>query len=212
MLRSRQSKTLIVESLFPSFLYNEIIPFDMDLDYIKDLEYERYGDGTGYTSTNQTILLEKPFIELKKQIDHHINVLHYEVLQSCQGTPVHVSSWINYHTPGDYAPVHNHTNTYYSGVYYLNSPIDGGGIFFHHPQLMRSRMLKVQYHTDNIWNSDIYFYELQKNSLLIFPSNLPHSTQVNKSNQNRYSLAFNYFIEGQFGSQTSKINLRVITK
>tara|TARA_B100000085_G_C18399635_1_gene454011 strand:- start:208 stop:816 length:609 start_codon:yes stop_codon:yes gene_type:complete len=202
----------MLECLFPTFLYQEVVPFDIDIQYLKSLEYERYGCGTGYTSANQMILLEEPFAELKKQIDYHVNAVHYDVLKSSQGRPVHIASWINYHTPGDHAPVHNHTNTYYSGVYYLNAPTNGGGIFFHHPQLMRSRTLKVEDSEKNMWNSDIYYHELRKNTLLVFPSNLPHSTEVNKSNQDRYSLAFNYFIEGQLGHQTSKINLRIITE
>ncbi len=203
---------MLLECLFPTFLYKDIIPFDIDLEYLESLEYERYGCGTGYTSANQMILLEEPFAELKQQIDYHLNVVHYDVLKSSQGRPVHIASWINYHNPGDHAPVHNHTNTYYSGVYYLNAPTDGGGIFFHHPQLMRSRTLKVQDREKNMWNSDLHYHQLEKNALLVFPSNLPHSTEVNKSSKDRYSLAFNYFIEGQLGHQTSKINLRIVSE
>ena len=201
---------MLVESIFPTYLYSDTIPCDIDLAYLHSLEYERYGDGTGYTSTNQLILEEEPFAELRKQIDDAVNALHFDVLQSSQGTPVLVQSWVNYHETGDHAPLHNHTNCFYSGVYYLNAPIDGGGIFFHHPQLMRTKTLKVNYDSDNQFNTDTYFHELKKNSLLIFPSDLPHSTQVNKSDQVRFSLAFNYFIEGQFGHQTSKINLRIV--
>ena len=202
----------MIECLFPTFLYKEVVPFDIDLQYLKDIEYERYGDGTGNTSVNQMILLEEPFAELKKEIDKHLNIIHFDVLKSSQGIPVHTTSWINYHTPGDYAPIHNHTNTFYSGVYYLNAPINGGGIFFHHPQLMRTRTLKVEESEKNMWNSELYYHELKKNSFLVFPSNLPHSTEVNKSNKNRYSLAFNYFIEGQLGYQTNKINLRIVSE
>ena len=199
-----------VESLFPTYLYSDIIPFDIDLDYLNGLDYKMYGCGTGYSSENELILEEEPFAELKEQIDAAINVLHFDTLQSSQGTPVLVQSWINYHNPGDFAPVHNHTNCYYSGVYYLNAPINGGGIFFHKQDVFRSKTIKLESHRDNQFNTDIYFHELRKNSLLIFPSYLPHSTQVNKSDQVRYSLAFNYFIEGQFGHQTSQINLRVV--
>ena len=201
---------MLIESIFPTYLYHDIIPFDIDLAYLHSLEYEMYGCGTGHSSSNQLILEEEPFAELRKQIDDAVNVLHFDVLQSGQGTPVLVQSWINYHETGDHAPVHNHTNCVYSGVYYLNAPMDGGGIFFHHPQLMRPKTIKIESHTDNQFNTDTYFHELKKNSLLIFPSNLPHSTQVNKSNHVRFSLAFNYFIEGQFGHQTSKINLRIV--
>ena len=201
---------MLVESLFPTYLYHDIIPFDIDLEYLRGLDYEMYGCGTGHVSSNQLILEEEPFAELRKQIDDAVNVLHYDVLQRSQGNPVLVQSWINNHNTGDHAPVHNHTNCYYSGIYYLNAPIDGGGLFFHHPELMRSKIIKVESHTYNKYNSELYFHELKKNSLLIFPSHLPHSTEVNKSDQVRFSLAFNYFIEGQFGHQTSKINLRVV--
>ena len=201
---------MLVESIFPTYLYNDIIPFDIDLDYLNGLDYKMYGCGTGHASSNQLILEEEPFAELRKQIDDAVNVLHYDVLQCGQGNPVLVQSWINYHNPGDHAPVHNHTNCCYSGVYYLNAPVDGGGIFFHHPHFMGPKTIKLEHRMDNQFNTHTYFHELKKNSLLIFPSHLPHSTEVNKSDQVRFSLAFNYFIEGQFGHQTSKINLRVV--
>ena len=201
---------MLVESIFPTYLYSDIIPFDIDLDYLHGLEYKRYGCGTGYSSANELILEEEPFAELKKQIDDAANVLHFDTLQHEQGNPVLVQSWINFHEPGDHAPVHNHTNSCYSGVYYLNAPVNGGGIFFHHPQIFRPKTIIVESHTDNQFNTDQYFHELRKNSLLLFPSHLPHSTQVNNSNQVRFSLAFNYFIEGQFGHQTSQINLRIV--
>ena len=199
-----------VATLFPTPLYKDTIPFDIDPNYLGTLEYQRYGDGTGFNSVNQKILLEEPFLKLKAQIDNHVNYFYYEVLQLSQGNPVHISSWINLHHPGDYAPIHNHTNSCYSGVYYLNAPENGGGIFFHHPNTLREKTIKSKNKENNMWNTDYFFLNLEKDMLLVFPSLLPHSTEPNNSNMNRYSIAFNYFIEGELGHETSKINIRIV--
>ena len=43
--------------------------------------------------------------------------------------------------------------------------------------------------------------------LLLFPSQVHHSTQINKSSNKRYSLAFNTWVKGDFGTDIDKLKL-----
>ena len=53
---------MLVESIFPTYLYSDIVPFDIDLDYLHGLEYKSYGCGTGYSSANELILEEEYYL------------------------------------------------------------------------------------------------------------------------------------------------------
>ena len=50
---------------------------------------------------------------------------------------------------------------------------------------------------------------LQVNSgkLVIFPSNLMHRVKENKSDKNRFSLAFNLYCRGNFGHKEGQLTL-----
>ena len=194
----------------PVFEGNFSIPENIKQKFYNE-EYERMPSENGAFSVNKYILDSSEYGEVRNKIMKCVNAYTHSFLKVSDRVKFYLqNSWIVKHEPNDWGQPHTHGNSLLSGVYYLNAPIDGGGIFFHHPQLMRSKTIKIESHTDNQFNTDTYFHELKKNSLLIFPSNLPHSTQVNKSNHVRFSLAFNYFIEGRFGHQTSKINLRIV--
>ena len=50
-------------------------------------------------------------------------------------------------------------------------------------------------------------YEVNPGKLVVFPSNLMHRVEENKSDENRYSLAFNLFCKGNLGHNESQLTL-----
>ena len=62
----------------------------------------------------------------------------------------------------------------------------------------------------NALNCPTFVKGVENNLLVLFPSHLIHSTEKNNSDQNRYSLAFNYFVEGELGGDTGRVNIKVI--
>ena len=50
--------------LFPTPLYCASLDFELDEEYIKQLEYVRYPDDTGDVSVNKNILLEPKIIKI----------------------------------------------------------------------------------------------------------------------------------------------------
>ena len=91
------------------------------------------------------------------------------------------SMWANISNFGHYNVPHTHTPdeypyTKFSGVLYLATPQNGGNIEFLNP-------LNINQH---IPITPI------KNSLLIFPSPIPHLVHPNLSQEDRISIAFNF--------------------
>ena len=62
----------------------------------------------------------------------------------------------------------------------------------------------------NALNCSHFIKETYNNLLVLFPSHLVHSTEKNNSDEDRYSLAFNYFVEGDLGNDTGRVNIKVI--
>ena len=120
-------------------------------DHINELEYTVYPDGTGKQSKNTKVLLSEPFTQLKIDIDKYLNAFVFDTLKIGQGNLVHVQSWINMHDPGDHAPKHHHINSCYSGVYYIQTPYNSGGIVF---TKSPSHMEQIFAHPSegNLWN------------------------------------------------------------
>ena len=177
-------------------------------DHINELEYTVYPDGTGKQSKNTKVLLSEPFTQLKIDIDKYLNAFVFDTLKIGQGNLVHVQSWINMHDPGDHAPKHHHINSCYSGVYYIQTPYNSGGIVF---TKSPSHMEQIFAHPSegNLWNSSEWEFPTKAGDLILFPSYLTHSVPMNESNEKRISVAFNYFLEGTLGDHTGQVKLRI---
>lgn len=177
-------------------------------DVIRSQTYEAYPDGTGYSSQNTKVLLSKPFKDLRNEIEEHLKVYVFDTLKVGQGKIVHTQSWINLHRPGNYSPKHFHSNSCYSGIVYLKVPPNGGGIIF--SKLHTAMNIIAPTHSEmNIFNSDRWGFDVEDGDIFLFPSHLIHSTDINHSEDDRFCLAFNYFLEGTLGQNTGQVTIRI---
>tara|TARA_B110000503_G_scaffold34546_1_gene56280 strand:+ start:1681 stop:2115 length:435 start_codon:yes stop_codon:yes gene_type:complete len=74
--------------------------------------------------------------------------------------------------------IHGEIPSLWSGVYYLQTPLNSGDIIFY-----------------NNLSEIVKEYSPKVGDLLIFHSSLPHSVGVNNSNQDRISIAFNFEVK-----------------
>ena len=99
--------------------------------------------------------------------------------------------WINVNPPGSYNHLHNHVDSVLSGVYYVDSTEQHGGIQF-------ERNDGAEYHIPPNVRKETYYtctrasYAGKTNGLYIFPGWLKHSVQGNRANTDRVSVSFNY--------------------
>lgn len=89
-----------------------------------------------------------------------------------------------------YNNVHNHPNSFLSGVYYVQTPENGGNIFFRDP-----REAALIYSPPIIewtqWTYKKITYTPKAGRMLIFPSWLYHGVEPNMSDEARVCLSFN---------------------
>jgi uncharacterized protein (TIGR02466 family) len=86
--------------------------------------------------------------------------------------------------------VHNHPNSILSGVYYLQAPENSGVISFSDPR-SAAQMLVPPMTEFSPWTLPKISYKPQAGTMLLFPSWLLHSVEMNMSKELRISLSFN---------------------
>ncbi len=93
---------------------------------------------------------------------------------------------------------HTHSQSNISFAYYLLKPEGSGGIIFRSSDLQNeiakniftsSKLEKSLINKANAYNSDRSMFDLEQDSIIIFPSKTAHATAPNKSNQPRISIS-----------------------
>ena len=86
--------------------------------------------------------------------------------------------------------LHNHCNSYLSGVYYVKAPENSGNLYFHDPRIS-SQMLVPAYDKITPITLSKLIYKPVEGMLVIFPSWLWHGVEINQSEEERISISFN---------------------
>jgi uncharacterized protein (TIGR02466 family) len=98
--------------------------------------------------------------------------------------------WANFNPTGALNSAHTHPNNYLSGVYYVSTPSGADAIEFTDPRpgavanLARARNL-------NRFNGNRMTVQTKAGRIVLFPSWLSHGVPVNRTPQERVSIAFN---------------------
>ncbi len=191
-----------IHNLWPVPLYETVIDVKKEwVDLAKSFDYQRTGSDIG-DYTKDCYILNK-FPELKSNILKHKDYFFYNQLCVDKNLKLELeNSWINRHNNGDYSEEHSHVNSMLSGCVYLDVPKNSGDVLFIKPFLynnLLNNMIEINYEKANTLNCKKFGIKPQNGTLLFFPSWLPHSVEQNKSHEQRFSLAFNFFTRGRFG-------------
>ena len=98
--------------------------------------------------------------------------------------------WANFNPTGGQNSAHTHPNNYLSGVYYVATPSGADAIEFTDPRpaavagMARAKNL-------NRFNGNRMTVQTKAGRIVLFPAWLSHSVPVNRTNQERVSIAFN---------------------
>ena len=86
--------------------------------------------------------------------------------------------------------MHIHSNNYISAAYYVKAPKNCGDIVFYDPRFAATyRYPKIS--KTNKLNSNIVSFQPKEGMLVLFPSYLQHSVNLNKTNEERIVISFN---------------------
>lgn len=141
--------------------------------------------------------------KLKKIILNEFNYFKNTYLKYTNTSFKISTSWLTNSKPNSFSKMHNHRNCFYSGILYLKVPKNSGNIYFE--DYNKKSNFEFIPETYNQYNSNSYTFEIEENLLIFFPSYIFHKIKKNKSNENRISLAFNFFPIGKYGTADSSI-------
>ena len=183
---------------------NNIKISDKIINDLKSLPIERVHIDNGYNSLEKYVLNQKPFILLKNSILENLNIYLYKIIKIKKNINFKLmNSWVNVHKKGDWAQEHEHSNSYISGIVYLDVFGNSGNLIFKKENNWTNIFPKVPliyFEEYNETNSTTWTYVPKNGDIYLFPSFLKHSVEKNLNKKNRYSLAFNFLPSGKFGT------------
>lgn len=125
---------------------------------------------------------------LKEYLDH----MNFNM--SC-GRDIYLSSmWFNINGKGDYNTSHHHPATTIAGVLWIKAPKNCGFFYFESPnEFAEYDLMEVQKQemVDRYLACPSYRIEPQEGLMVLFPSHLRHAVEINQSDEDRISIAFN---------------------
>ena len=202
-----------IHKIFPTpvFVHDDITTTEKQRDFVYAQKWYRPPADNGWLTQN-LYLLDKPVMKtLKDKIMDCLDLFVHKEL----GLPDDMffrmtNSWAVKHHEGDWGQSHIHTNSVFSGVYYMDTNPNTGNISFHrdvsnHVLPMTAR--PGRYTERNEFNTDEHRVDSEVNRLVLFPSNLYHSVGKNLSEWDRYSIAFNFFPVGHWGQDEHELIL-----
>ena len=131
------------------------------------------------------------FREIAEWIDSKAEKVE-ELMSLKNGTHFELDNmWANVNYKGCYNEKHNHPLSHLSGVYYVKVPDENSEIVFYDP-----RVIKEMYPTDHEDNPAFWEtvrFRPEEGKLILFPSYLQHSVNINNSDEDRISISFNFF-------------------
>ena len=202
-----------LNTLFGIPLYHGNTRLDpVEVEYLKNQKFNRLAVDNGYSTVNKQILRDNPNTQkIKQSIEQHLLNYLTDCLRVAPGTQFEmVTSWVVKHDPGDWSQEHDHTNSVISGVLYLDCDEHSGNIVFHRStywQNLFPRNTWIEFEDYKPHNSSEWKILPKPGDILFFPSQLVHSVEQNKSQMERYALAFNFYPRGKLGNGDCEVYL-----
>ena len=174
--------------------------FDDIVNYVKGLQYETTNGSIDNSQSVDSFVLNKDiFSNFNEFIEDCVKEYTDKIFVTDQELNV-TQSWVNRTEIGQEHHYHDHPNSILSGVFFLKSgsPIKFLNNRYHSFQLEHKKNVNPY----NQYNQIVYEYPSEPRILILFPSYLTHYVPVNTGGD-RYSLSFNTFPSGSFGSKRS---------
>jgi|TARA_A100000172_G_scaffold77338_1_gene61609 uncharacterized protein (TIGR02466 family) len=179
---------MIRTDLFATPIWQGPIKLNNDLlvkffNKAKELNYlAKNKSSVNGSEQTEDIAISKEFSDTKKRIEY----MYYQET----GNKVNMgNAWICKNIKGSMNEIHVHGNTDISGVYYIETPENCGGLVFRNPNDC-VQMGTRHFEKDLCWMGS-YIIPAEKGKIVFFPAHLPHRTQINQNEKPRLALSFN---------------------
>ena len=196
--------------LFPTPVYQNFLEFRPSelksmIDYVSNLDWasdkDIYEGPNGETTKLEADLLSEPELEnLRKKIDEEVyNFAKSLQIDFSKHGLKRINSWGNLQKKGNYIKEHRHNNTQFSGVFYLQTPENSGDIIF---TTRNATWINSYWEPSLTGYDDLNSFEKrfrpQQCGIFLFPAHLDHYVTPSHSEEERYSISFNYNLDGKF--------------
>jgi uncharacterized protein (TIGR02466 family) len=191
-------KEAVINGIFPTPIYmsklnRELTP--LELKFVEKNKKTFTKNEGNITSSNNYILNEKPFANIKKELDLRVKDYFEKVISSTdEVAPYITQSWLNYTETNQFHHKHAHSNSLVSGVFYINC----------HDKY---KTIKLEIKDWNLYNSESWWFSVKTGDIIMFPSSLSHMVENKEGTNTRISLAFNVFIKGTIGNNKNLTEL-----
>jgi uncharacterized protein (TIGR02466 family) len=173
--------------------------------FVSELEYRP--SVFNQTSKNTNILDAPEMAELKPKVEEAIASYFKQTVNTTEDCGLRITqSWAAKTENDQGHHIHNHPNSIFSGVFYVNVS-EGDEIRFHKHHRY-SNLTPESYAETNEYNATYYNFGAHEGVLYIFPSELTHEV-LNRSGKDktRISVAFNTFYTGTIGNDAALTKL-----
>ena len=194
-----------IHGIFPCPIYDVNRDSNLTPEEEKEIEkiieegmYKNIGNST---STN-TYIFDENLKELKQFCEQQIKIYVEQVIKPKEELDLYITqSWLNITKPGEFHHEHLHNNSIISGVFYI-ATVEDDKIIFADPNSGMKNQIKFEIGENNIWNSTFWYFPVNNNKLVLFPSWLTHRVDQNeKATTDRICIAFNTFVKGHLGNR-----------
>jgi len=202
-------KKEIIHSIFSTPIYISKLNRELTSQELKFIEENKklfLKNEGNISSKNNYILNEKPFLNLKKELDLKVKNYFEKVISPANNIiPYITQSWLNYTETNQYHHKHEHPNSLVSGVFYINCHEELDKIKFFKKDIYQT--IKPEIKNWNVWNSEAWSFVVKTQDIIMFPSSLTHMVENKEGTNTRISLAFNVFIKGTVGDEENLTKL-----
>ena len=199
---------MIIHHLFPEPVCFSKLERSLTKQELKTLDKykKKTKNNQGNTITTPNYILEnKALKNLKK--DLHKKVIDYfnEVVCSSNSIiPYITQSWLTYTETDQFHHMHNHVNSYLSGVFYVSADKEVDTIKFYKNNYQGIEVAVSQH---NLYNSTSWWYPVETGDVVLFPAHLVHGVEKKKGTNLRITLSFNVFFKGTIGDNKNLTEL-----
>lgn len=198
-----------VTGIFPVPIYQTILNREISTEEKNFFnKLERTKNSYNYNSKNNYVLDEEPLSTLKKELFLRVEDYFQKIITPKTNVlPYITQSWVNWTKKGEEHHKHAHSNSLFSGVFYIDADEEYDRIKFFKRHTYES--LSIEPHEYHLFNSESWTFKVKTGDIILFPSSLGHLVESKIGDNLRTSLSFNTFIKGTIGVDVELTELKI---